>query len=172
MDKLQKPSRSLVKIAGNVAIATLISKLFGLVRQQAIAAAFGVGAVVDAYNYAYVIPGFLLVLLGGINGPFHSAIASVLSRRDRTEAASIVETVTTLVSGLLLLVTVGLRGCFKSTANRQYTTVVSPTLPFKLIRLAVLYKQCLIIFAEPLIDLVAPGLNQIPQGLETRAIAI
>jgi peptidoglycan biosynthesis protein MviN/MurJ (putative lipid II flippase) len=38
------------------------------VRQQAIAAAFGVGAVVDAYNYAYVIPGFLLVLLGGING--------------------------------------------------------------------------------------------------------
>lgn len=68
MDKLQKPSRSLVKIAGNVAIATLISKLFGLVRQQANAAAFGVGAVVDAYNYAYVIPGFLLVLLGGING--------------------------------------------------------------------------------------------------------
>lgn len=129
--------RSLVNVAGIVAFATLISKLFGLVRQQAIAAAFGVGAVVNAYNYAYVIPGFLLVLLGGINGPFHSAIASVLSRRNRTEIASIVETVTTLISGLLLLVTVGL-----------------------------------IIFAESLIDLVDPGLNQTPHGLETWAITI
>jgi putative peptidoglycan lipid II flippase len=54
----QKPSRSLAGIAGIVAVATLISKVFGLVRQQAIAAAFGVGAAVDAFSYAYVIPGF------------------------------------------------------------------------------------------------------------------
>jgi hypothetical protein len=52
------------------AIATLISKLFGLVRSTGIAAVFGVGAVADAYNYAYIIPGFLLVLLGGINSRF------------------------------------------------------------------------------------------------------
>ena len=59
---VKKPSRSLAGIAGIVAVATLISKVFGLVRQQAIAAAFGVGAAVDAYSYAYVIPGFLLIL--------------------------------------------------------------------------------------------------------------
>jgi putative peptidoglycan lipid II flippase len=68
-----KATRSLAGIAGIVAFATLISKFFGLVREQIIAAAFGVGAVVNAYSYAYVIPGFLLILLGGINGPFHSA---------------------------------------------------------------------------------------------------
>jgi putative peptidoglycan lipid II flippase len=101
----QKTARSLSKIAGIVAIATLISKIFGLVRQQAIAAAFGVGAVVDAYSYAYVIPGFLLVLLGGINGPFHSAIVSVIAKRDKSEAAPIVETISTLVGAALLLVT-------------------------------------------------------------------
>ncbi len=95
-------------IAGIVAIATLISKLFGLVRQQAIAAAFGVGPAFGAYNFAYVIPGFLFVLLGGINGPFHSAIVSVLAKRKREEVAPIVETITTLVVGILLLVTVGL----------------------------------------------------------------
>jgi putative peptidoglycan lipid II flippase len=106
--KMQKPARSLAGIAGIVAVATLISKVFGLVRQQAIAAAFGVGIVADAYNYAYVIPGFLLVLLGGINGPFHSAIVSVLAKRDKSEAAPLVETITTMVGGILLLVCIGL----------------------------------------------------------------
>ena len=102
------PSRSLAGIAGIVAAATLISKVFGLVRTQAIAAVFGIGVVADAFNYAYVIPGFLLVLLGGINGPFHSAIVSVLAKRPKSEAAPLVETVTTFVGGLLLLVTIAL----------------------------------------------------------------
>ena len=106
MSNPNKTARSLSGIAGIVAVATLISKVFGLVRQQAIAAAFGVGPAVDAYSYAYVIPGFLLILLGGINGPFHSAIVSVLAKRDKSEAAPIVETITTLVGAMLLLVTV------------------------------------------------------------------
>jgi putative peptidoglycan lipid II flippase len=119
----QKPTRSLTNIAGIVAIATLISKVFGLVRQQAIAAAFGVGPAYGAYNFAYVIPGFLLILLGGINGPFHSAIVSVLSKKKQEEVAPLMETITTLVVCLLLLVMVGL-----------------------------------ILFAEPMMHLVAPGL--------------
>ncbi|OCQ91270.1 murein biosynthesis integral membrane protein MurJ [Nostoc sp. MBR 210] len=102
----QKSSRSFAGIAGIVAAATLISKVFGLVRQQAIAAAFGVGAAATAYSYAYIIPGFLLILLGGVNGPLHSAIVSVLAKRKKEEAAPMVETVTTLVGGILLLVTV------------------------------------------------------------------
>ncbi|GBF82265.1 murein biosynthesis integral membrane protein MurJ [Aphanothece sacrum] len=106
MSDKNKKSRSLVGIAGIVALATLISKLFGLFREQVIAAAFGVGPVVNAYAYAYVVPGFLLILLGGINGPFHSALVSVIAKRNKSEAAPIVETVTTLVSILLLFVTV------------------------------------------------------------------
>ncbi|MFZ1028300.1 MAG: murein biosynthesis integral membrane protein MurJ [Limnoraphis robusta] len=105
MSESQKTTRSLVSIATIVAAATLISKVFGLVRQQVMAALFGVGAAIDAYNYAYVIPGFLLILLGGINGPFHSAIVSALAKRDRSEAAPLIETITTLVSGVLLLIT-------------------------------------------------------------------
>lgn len=106
MSKTQKTARSLAGIAGIVAVATLVSKIFGLVRQQAIAAAFGVGPAVDAYTYAYVIPGFLWILLGGINGPFHSAIVSVVAKRDKSEAAPIVETITTLVGAMLLIVTI------------------------------------------------------------------
>ncbi|HAX75315.1 MAG TPA: lipid II flippase MurJ, partial [Cyanobacteria bacterium UBA11372] len=134
MTEIKKSSRSLAVIAGIVAFGTLISKIFGLVRQQAIAAAFGVGAAANAYSYAYILPGFLLVLLGGINGPFHSAVVSVLAKRDKKEAAPIVETMTTLVTGFLLLFTIAL-----------------------------------IIFAEPLTNIVAPGLNQ-TQGLSASEV--
>ncbi|MGK7933168.1 MAG: murein biosynthesis integral membrane protein MurJ [Microcystaceae cyanobacterium] len=106
MTNSKKAARSLAGIAGIVAIATLISKVFGLFREQAIAAIFGVGPVVNAYAYAYVIPGFLLILLGGINGPFHSALVSVLEKQDKSKAAPLVETVTTLVSVALLLITI------------------------------------------------------------------
>jgi putative peptidoglycan lipid II flippase len=139
--------RSIANIATIVAIATLISKVAGLGRQVAIAAAFGVGPAFEAYNYSYVIPGFFLILLGGINGPFHSAIVSVLAKRPKVEAAPLVETITTLISGLLVVMTIAL-----------------------------------MLFAEPLLHLVAAGLfitveqAKSPEHyqtiLQTRAIAI
>lgn len=103
-----KSNRSLANIATIVAAATLISKVFGLVRQQAIAASFAVGPVADAYNFAYVIPGFLLVLLGGINGPFHSAIVSVVAKRKREDVGPLIESISTLVTVVLLAVAIGI----------------------------------------------------------------
>jgi putative peptidoglycan lipid II flippase len=99
-------ARSLRRIALIVAVATALSKVAGLVRQQVIAAAFGVGAAYDAYNYAYVLPGFLLILLGGINGPFHSAMVSVLARRPREEGAHVLAAINTIVGAGLIAVTV------------------------------------------------------------------
>jgi len=116
--------RSLRRIALIVAVATALSKLAGLVRQQVIAAAFGVGIAYDAYNYAYVLPGFLLILLGGINGPFHSAMVSVLARRPRSEGAHVLAAINTIVGAGLIAVTV-----------------------------------LLVLFADPLIDLVGPALD-------------
>ncbi len=134
---MEKPQRSLARIATIVAIATLLSKLAGLVRQQAIAAEFGVGAAVDAYSYAYVIPGFLFVLLGGINGPFHSSIISVVLKQPPEKAAPLVETITTVVGGLLLLVT-----------------------------------ALLMLFAEPLVQLIAPGASPEIQALAAEQFRI
>ena len=119
----KSPARSLASIATIVAIATLISKVAGLLRQVVIAAAFGTGPAYEAYNYSYIIPSFFLILLGGINGPFYSAIISVLSKRSKEETAPLVETITTLVSGILILFTIAL-----------------------------------MVFAEPMLHLVAPGL--------------
>ncbi|MFN5193930.1 MAG: murein biosynthesis integral membrane protein MurJ [Cyanobacteriota bacterium] len=117
-------AKSLRRIALIVAVATALSKVAGLVRQQVIAAAFGVGAAYDAYNYAYVLPGFLLLLLGGINGPFHSAMVSVLARRPRQEGAHVLAAINTIVGAGLIGVTL-----------------------------------LLVLFADPLIDLVGPALD-------------
>jgi putative peptidoglycan lipid II flippase len=123
-------AQSLRRIALIVAVATALSKVAGLVRQQVIAAAFGVGAAYDAYNYAYVLPGFLLILLGGINGPFHSAMVSVLARRPRQEGAHVLAAINTLVGAGLIGVTV-----------------------------------LLLLFADPLITLVGPGLDATRHGI-------
>lgn len=106
MTETPKPKRSLAGIAGIVALATLISKVLGLVREQAIAAAFGVGAAKSAYDIAGIIPAFFVILVGGINGPFHSAMVSVLSKRDREEAAPLVEAISTMVGVLFFGITI------------------------------------------------------------------
>ena len=100
----QRTSSALFKVASIVASATVLSKILGLVREMVVAGAFGVGAAVDAYGYAFVVPGFFMAILGGINGPFHSAMAASLSRRDRAVGPAIVERVSWLV-GLGLFVT-------------------------------------------------------------------
>ncbi len=117
-------ARSLKRIALVVTMGTLLSKAGGMTRQLVIAATFGVGAAYDAYNYAYILPGFLLILLGGINGPFHTAMVSVLSRRPKEEASHVLAAVNTIVGGALLLLS-----------------------------------TILVITADPLINLLGPGLT-------------
>ncbi|MBD1855131.1 MULTISPECIES: murein biosynthesis integral membrane protein MurJ [Leptolyngbya] len=132
-----KPKRSLAGIAGIVALATLISKVVGLVRQLAIAFAFGVGTAKAAYDISAIIPSFFLILLGGINGPFHSGMVSALAKRKKEDSAPLVEAISTLIGSIFLVVAI-----------------------------------VVFIFAPFFIDLLASGLQQTAQGLETRAIAI
>ena len=149
-------ARSLKGIALVVTLGTLLSKAGGLVRQLVIAAAFGVGAAYDAYNYAYVLPGFLLILLGGINGPFHSAMVSVLSRRPREEGAHILAALNTTVSALLLAVTVLL-----VLAADPLITLVGPGLSPQLHEIAVVQLQVMapMAFLAGLIGLGFGSLN-------------
>tara|TARA_B100000674_G_scaffold390704_1_gene334591 strand:+ start:273 stop:1850 length:1578 start_codon:yes stop_codon:yes gene_type:complete len=90
-----------------ISAGTLISKLFGFFRQITIAAAFGVGVIYDAFNYAYIIPGFLIIIIGGINGPLHNAIVSILTPINKQKAGLILTRVSiklTILFGLLGLI--------------------------------------------------------------------
>ena len=71
----------------SISFATSLSKIAGFIRQIFIAAAFGIGITYDAYNYAYIIPGFLLIIIGGINGPLHNAVVAVITPLKRREGA-------------------------------------------------------------------------------------
>jgi putative peptidoglycan lipid II flippase len=106
-DSTKPPAKSLVSIAKVVAIATILSKFAGLIRQVLINSAFGLSIVATAFSYSYVIPSFFFILLGGINGPFHSAVTSVLARqKDRKKISAIVEAVNTIVAIVLIIAAV------------------------------------------------------------------
>src|SRR3989338_4267676 len=74
------PNRKLFKIAGFVGMVTVISKIFGLLRDLVIAKFYGTTITADAYNFAYLLTGNALILLGGLGGPFHSATIATLTK--------------------------------------------------------------------------------------------
>lgn len=72
---------SLLRAASLIAVLSLVSKGVGLIRDQVIAYYCGLNAITDAYQVASLIPiQFALIMLGGLNGPFHSAVVSTLTR--------------------------------------------------------------------------------------------
>ena len=73
-------SESLLKSAWLIAVVIVISKFMGFLRDIVVANFYGAGLVSDAYFYAYQIPSLALILLGGVGGPFHSAVVSVFSK--------------------------------------------------------------------------------------------
>jgi len=60
------------------------SKAIGFVRDLLISAYFGTSRTADAFNYATLFTTYPLILLGGLNGPFHSATVSTLSTKSLT----------------------------------------------------------------------------------------
>jgi putative peptidoglycan lipid II flippase len=68
---------NLLKAASTVSLFTLLSRVTGLVRDQVIAAVFGVSALTDAFNVAFRIPNLLRRLFG--EGAFSQAFVPILA---------------------------------------------------------------------------------------------
>ncbi len=77
----KRPGPGLGKIFGLVAVLTVLSKIAGLARDIVVLQAFGTSVVADAYNYAYLLTGNVLVLFGGLGGPFHQSTVAILTPR-------------------------------------------------------------------------------------------
>lgn len=71
--------QSLGKTFGIVAILTVLSKCAGLIRDIVILQAFGTNYLSDAFNSATLFTGNILILFGGLGGPFHSSSVAVLT---------------------------------------------------------------------------------------------
>ena len=72
--------QGLLKAASWIAVIILLSKIACFLRDIVIANYYGASVVSDAYLYAYQIPALILVILGGVGGPFHSATVAVFSK--------------------------------------------------------------------------------------------
>lgn len=71
---------SVLKAAWLIALVTIASKLAGFVRDMVVANFYGATMVSDAYFYALQIPSLAIIILGGVGGPFHSAVVAVFSK--------------------------------------------------------------------------------------------
>lgn len=82
--------RSLARATSLMAVLLLFSKGVGFLREVAVANAYGAGLVKDANTIAYILPALFLILLGGLNGPFHlSTMRAVTSLRCEGREAEI-----------------------------------------------------------------------------------
>lgn len=73
--------QSLGKTFSLVALLTSASKFVGLARDIFLTKSFGTSMVSDAFNFATLFTGNILVLFGGLGGPFHSSCVAVLTPR-------------------------------------------------------------------------------------------
>tara|TARA_Y100001968_G_scaffold10830_1_gene9072 strand:- start:720 stop:2327 length:1608 start_codon:yes stop_codon:yes gene_type:complete len=92
------------EIAFVITLGTLLSKFGGMARQLVIAGTFGISASYDAYNYAYIIPGFFLVLLGGINGPLHNSMVTLLADKNKFESKLFINSINNILTLILLII--------------------------------------------------------------------
>ncbi len=110
----------------SISFGTSLSKLAGCIRQILIAAAFGIGITYDAFNYAYIIPGFLLIIIGGINGPLHNAVVAVITPLNKKDGGVVLTQVSVKLS--LLLISLALLIFFNS---RFLIELLAPNLSYE-----------------------------------------
>ncbi|HEY8093365.1 MAG TPA: murein biosynthesis integral membrane protein MurJ, partial [Acidimicrobiales bacterium] len=99
-------SRGILRAAGTMAVATLVSRITGLLRTIVLAAALGVGLVNDAYNTANTLPNIVYELLLG--GVLTSVVVPLLvhaQERDRDGGVSYAQRLSTIATAGLVVVT-------------------------------------------------------------------
>ena len=70
-----------------VGLCTVFCKLTGLAREVVITSLFGIGPVMDAFAYSCLVPAYFQAVVGGINGPLHTAVLVSLKKRGREKSA-------------------------------------------------------------------------------------
>jgi putative peptidoglycan lipid II flippase len=116
---------SILKAASWIAVLTLVSKVIAYGRDATMAHLFGATAITDAYTIAYTLPGFALVMLGGLNGPFHSAVVAVLGKiDDEDEKRTILQTLSVITAASM-----GVLSLLGMWATPWLVQLMAPNLP-------------------------------------------
>jgi putative peptidoglycan lipid II flippase len=102
---LQESRKGVAHSAGVVGVAVMVSRLFGLVREQVFATFFGAGYAMDAFIIAFRIPNLLRDLFA--EGALSAAFVTTFSRKITQEGEAAAWRLANLVNnGLVLILTV------------------------------------------------------------------
>jgi putative peptidoglycan lipid II flippase len=186
-DEPRSENARVVRAAGVVGMATMLSRIFGFIRDMVVAGIFGAGVTTDAFFVAFRIPNLLRRLLaeGSLTVSFVPVFTEYLRNKTREEALELANITFTALSIILvgvtlagvllspLIVTIMAPG-FTRTAD-QYTLAVFLTrLMFPYILLVSLGALCMGIlnslrhFAAPALSPVVLNLAMIVAALTLR----
>jgi putative peptidoglycan lipid II flippase len=107
LDRHTSTPNHLVRSAGTIGIATMASRVLGLVRDQVLAYFFGAGDAMDAFRIAFRFPNALRDLFaeGALSAALVPTFTRVLATGDRAAARRLFSHVTTallLISGIVI----------------------------------------------------------------------
>src|SRR5687767_15788712 len=95
----------MLKSSGAMGVATVISRVLGLVREIVYAAFMGIGWVADAFLLAFTIPNLLRRLLG--EGALTAAFIPIFKEKEALQGRDAMwRTASSVISGLVLATTV------------------------------------------------------------------
>lgn len=108
LDKINNRSRSVIFAATILAVASVLSRLLGLLRDRLLAGSFGAGDTLDIYYAAFRLPDLIynLLVMGALSAGFIPVFVSLWNRdeNDKQSAWQFVSSVlNVLLAGLLLL---------------------------------------------------------------------
>ena len=109
MEQVKNSENSKVaKAAGVVGIATMISRIFGFIRDMVVAALFGASWIYDAFLIAFRIPNLLRRLIGegSLTVSFVPVFTEYLRNKSRQEALELANVAFTLLSIVLVVISI------------------------------------------------------------------
>src|SRR5215831_7156392 len=100
--------RHLLKSASLISAFTIISRIFGYIRDSRIAFLLGAGTAADAYTTAYRIPNLLrrLVGEGAVSAAFIPVFSRYIAEQKKEDAWEFANTMLTLITIFLTAITV------------------------------------------------------------------
>ena len=102
----EKENKRVIKAAGAVGLATLLSRIFGFLRDMVVAAFFGAGLATDAFFVAFRIPNLLRRLFaeGSLTIAFVPVFTEYLKKKSKEDAFELANIAFTLLSIILAFV--------------------------------------------------------------------
>ncbi|MGD0275361.1 MAG: murein biosynthesis integral membrane protein MurJ [Syntrophales bacterium] len=101
-------NKRVAQAAGVVGMATLLSRIFGYIRDMVVAAIFGAGLVSDAFFAAFRMPNIMRRLLGegSLTVSFVPVFTEYLKKKSKEEALELADIVFTILSIVLVILSI------------------------------------------------------------------